>query len=97
MHLHEIADALGAAPDDLISGSRKQENVINRRIAAVHLRAQGLCFRQIAEMLHRDTSTIAQQVKQHETLLKTWLAYAHTYQFFIERVGGVDEAHRDPS
>lgn len=88
MNMDHIAAALAALPDDLISGSRKQEHVINRRIASVHLRAQGLCFRQIAELLHRDVSTIAQQVKQHETLLKTWVAYAHKYQSFCEKVGG---------
>lgn len=87
MHLHQIADALGAAPDDLISGSRKQEHVINRRIASVHLREQGLCYRQIAEILHRDTSTISQQVRQHNTLLQTWTAYAQKYRLFCERVG----------
>lgn len=91
MHLQHIAHALDALPDELISGSRKQENVINRRIAAVFLRERGLCYRQIAELLHRDTSTISEQVKQHDTLLKTWVQYAHKYQFFIERVGGTDE------
>ena len=88
MVLYQMAEALNTHPEYLVSGSRKQEHVINRRIAAVYLRAQGLCYRQIAELLNRDTSTISEQVKQHDTLLKTWIAYAHKYQSFCEKVGG---------
>jgi IS30 family transposase len=63
------------------------EYVDERRIISKLMRDDGMTFKEIANFLKKDHSTIINHIQKHETDIKYVPAYRHKYEAVVKRLG----------